>query len=50
MPTSALESLTLPVDDHAFHVRMISGSNDAQVREAMLDAMVAWMVTGGSFG
>ena len=29
--------------DHAFHVRVASGRNDAQVREAMLDAAVAWM-------
>jgi len=31
--------------DHSFHVRARSGSNDAQVREAMLDATVAWMAT-----
>lgn len=29
--------------DHSFHVRARSGRNDAQVREAMLDATVAWM-------
>lgn len=29
--------------DHSFHVRVRSGRNDAQVREAMLDAMTAWM-------
>ena len=29
--------------DHSFHVRAKSGSNDAQVREAMLEATVAWM-------
>jgi predicted alpha/beta-hydrolase family hydrolase len=29
--------------DHSFHVRSRSGRNDAQVREAMLDATVAWM-------
>ena len=31
--------------DHAFHVRARSGSNDAAVREAMLDAAVGWMAT-----
>jgi len=31
--------------DHSFHVRSRSGRNDAQVREAMLDAAVAWMAT-----
>jgi len=31
--------------DHSFHVRAKSGSNDAQVREAMLAATVAWMAT-----
>lgn len=31
--------------DHSFHVRARSGRNDAQVREAMLDASVAWMAT-----
>ena len=31
--------------DHSFHVRARSGRNDAQVREAMLDATVAWMAT-----
>jgi uncharacterized protein len=29
--------------DHAFHVRASSGRNDAQVREAMLDATAAWI-------
>jgi uncharacterized protein len=29
--------------DHSFHVRARSGRNDAQVREAMLDAALAWM-------
>ena len=29
--------------DHAFHVRVGSGRNDVQVREAMLDATAAWM-------
>jgi predicted alpha/beta-hydrolase family hydrolase len=29
--------------DHSFHVRTRSGRNDVQVREAMLDATVAWM-------
>jgi uncharacterized protein len=29
--------------DHAFHVRARSGSNDAQVLAAMLDAAVEWM-------
>ncbi|MEP7301761.1 MAG: alpha/beta family hydrolase [Caldimonas sp.] len=31
--------------DHAFHVRARSGSNDAALREAMLDAMVVWIAT-----
>ena len=31
--------------DHSFHVRARSGHTDAQVREAMLDATVAWMAT-----
>jgi hypothetical protein len=31
--------------DHAFHVRKRSGRDDAQVREEMLDAMVAWIAT-----
>jgi uncharacterized protein len=31
--------------DHSFHVRAKSGSNDTKVREAMLDATVAWMAT-----
>ena len=31
--------------DHSFHVCARSGRNDAQVREAMLDATVAWMAT-----
>ena len=31
--------------DHSFHVRARSGRTDAQVREAMLDATVAWMAT-----
>jgi len=31
--------------DHSFHVRARSGRNDAQVREAMLDATVAWMAS-----
>ncbi|MCE9660398.1 MAG: dienelactone hydrolase family protein [Burkholderiales bacterium] len=34
--------------DHSFHVRARSGRNDAQVREAMLDATVAWMATSAS--
>lgn len=29
--------------DHSFHVRARSGRNDAQVRDAMLDAMTAWI-------
>jgi predicted alpha/beta-hydrolase family hydrolase len=29
--------------DHAFHVRVKSGSDDASVRESMLDATVEWM-------
>ncbi|MDB5858480.1 MAG: alpha/beta hydrolase [Ramlibacter sp.] len=29
--------------DHAFHVLVRSGRNDAQVREELLDAMAAWM-------
>jgi predicted alpha/beta-hydrolase family hydrolase len=29
--------------DHAFHVRKRSGRDDAAVRDAMLDAMVAWI-------
>ena len=29
--------------DHSFHVRAKSGSNDAQVREALLAAFVAWI-------
>jgi uncharacterized protein len=28
--------------DHSFHVRASSGRNDAQVREAMLDAVASW--------
>ena len=31
--------------DHSFHVRTRSGRNDAEVREAMLDATLAWMAT-----
>jgi hypothetical protein len=31
--------------DHAFHVRKRSGRDDAAVREAMLDATVAWIAT-----
>jgi predicted alpha/beta-hydrolase family hydrolase len=31
--------------DHSFHVRARSGRNDAQVRDAMLDATVDWMAT-----
>ncbi len=31
--------------DHSFHVRAKSGRNDAQVRDAMLDAVVAWIAT-----
>jgi len=31
--------------DHSFHVRARGGRNDAQVREAMRDAVVAWMAT-----
>jgi hypothetical protein len=34
--------------DHSFHVRARSGRNDAQVREAMLAATVAWMATTAS--
>jgi predicted alpha/beta-hydrolase family hydrolase len=41
----ALATLALFDDaDHSFHVRARSGRNDAQVREAMRDALVAWMV------
>ena len=29
--------------DHAFHVLVRSGRNDAQVREELLDTMAAWM-------
>ena len=29
--------------DHAFHVLVRSGRNDAQVREELMDAMAAWM-------
>jgi len=29
--------------DHSFHVLVRSGRNDAQVREELLDTMVAWM-------
>ncbi len=29
--------------DHSFHIRARSGSNDAQVMNAMLDAMAAWV-------
>ncbi|MDI1270834.1 MAG: dienelactone hydrolase family protein [Polaromonas sp.] len=29
--------------DHAFHVRVRSGRNDAQVREELLDTMACWM-------
>jgi predicted alpha/beta-hydrolase family hydrolase len=29
--------------DHAFHVLVRSGRNDAQVREELLDAMAGWM-------
>ncbi|MGZ5725427.1 MAG: alpha/beta hydrolase family protein [Caldimonas sp.] len=40
----ALASLvTFDDADHSFHVRARSGGNDAQVREAMLDATVAWI-------
>ena len=31
--------------DHSFHVRAKSGSNDVQVRSAMLDALVGWIAT-----
>ncbi len=31
--------------DHAFHVRASSGRDDAQVRAAMLDAVVDWIAT-----
>lgn len=31
--------------DHSFHVRARSGRNDAQVREAMQDSVVAWIAT-----
>jgi predicted alpha/beta-hydrolase family hydrolase len=42
----ALATLELFDDaDHSFHVRARSGRNDAQVREAMRDAVVAWMAT-----
>jgi predicted alpha/beta-hydrolase family hydrolase len=33
--------------DHAFHVRASSGRNDAQVREAMLDATADWIAKHG---
>ncbi len=42
-PDTTLE--TFDDADHSFHVRARSGSDDAQVREAMLDAVVAWMAT-----
>ena len=29
--------------DHAFHVRARSGRNDAQVLDALLDAMAQWI-------
>jgi len=32
--------------DHSFHVPARSGRTDAQVREALLDAMQRWMVAG----
>ena len=42
----ALATLELFDDaDHSFHVRVKSGRNDAQVRDAMLDAIVAWIAT-----
>lgn len=42
----ALATLELFDDaDHSFHVRAKSGRNDAQVREAMLDAMAGWITT-----
>ena len=31
--------------DHSFHVRARSGRTDVEVREAMLDATLAWMAT-----
>ena len=36
--------------DHSFHVRARSGSNDAQVRAAMLDAFVGWIATRSAPG
>jgi uncharacterized protein len=42
----ALATLELFDDaDHSFHVRARSGRNDAQVREAMLESVVAWIAT-----
>ncbi len=29
--------------DHSFHVRASSGSNDAQVREDLLDSLTSWI-------
>ena len=34
---------TIDDADHAFHVRAASGRNDAQVREALLDALARWI-------
>jgi predicted alpha/beta-hydrolase family hydrolase len=31
--------------DHSFHVRLRSGRSDAQVLDAMLDAVIAWMAS-----
>ena len=33
--------------DHAFHVRAVSGRNDRQARDTMLDAMVDWLARHG---
>jgi uncharacterized protein len=42
----ALATLDLVDDaDHSFHVRASSGRDDAQAREAMLDATAAWIAT-----
>lgn len=42
----ALATLELFDDaDHSFHVRARSGRNDAQVREAMQDDVIAWIAT-----
>lgn len=36
--------------DHAFHVRARSGRNDAQVLEALADAVAAWLAAAGIAG